>query len=179
MSLRYQILDQKMWTVKPLYSKRFKTITTIAFKFFIAIIHQEVLQMWVPICSLFFFFVSKWNHTCCIKIREDYVTCQHKWTHIKKPLTSQDPILRTEPGKLEAFNFSEALAVPLCWTSLALPACTSFIWIKSTREGLFFSRKPNGLGSSRKPCWDDCWLDTLPPSVLQCCMTPWENTIYD
>ena len=79
-----------------------------------------------------------------------------------KFFTSQLPILKTFAGKFEAFIRSPAVGAPdltsffmgvsetlLCpsncsWADLSW----SLHWIRSTRDRLFLSRRPNGLGPS-------------------------------
>lgn len=77
--------------------------------------------------------------------------------------TSQHPILKTEAAKFEAFNLSVEIEVAVHFASFFFSVLTfppgaaatgaelfwdSLIWIKSNKDGLFFSRKPKGLGSS-------------------------------
>lgn len=78
-------------------------------------------------------------------------------------ITSQDPILRSEPEKFDAFSLSVAPEVATPRVSFLLTAvefsagvgatdealfCDSLIWIKSKRDGLFLNLRPKGLGSS-------------------------------
>ena len=75
-----------------------------------------------------------------------------------KNLTSHVPIFNIFAGKFEAFSrsgidllsFFLESSEPLLSIedSPTLDAWESLIWIKSNRDGLFFSRNPNGLGLS-------------------------------
>ena len=94
-------------------------------------------------------FTTKMKSTCSCKNR--------------KFLTSQLPIFKIFAWKFEAFIRSPAVEA-LDFTSFFLvvsevllhtPNCSpadfaweSLIWIRSSRDGLFLSRRPNGLGSS-------------------------------
>lgn len=105
--------------------------------------------------------ILKWNRK--ISPKENYsqiIKSQH--TKVMA-ITSQDPILRSEPEKFDAFSLSVAAEVDARLVSWSLTAvgfsgaeaatrealfCASFIVIKSNKDGVFFNFRPKGLGSS-------------------------------
>lgn len=106
----------------------------------------------------------------CILKRNRKISQKENYSQIIKlqhtkfmAITSQDPILRSEPEKFDAFSLSVAAEVDAPLVSWLFTAvgfsgaegameealfCDSLIVIKSNKDGLFLNLRPKGLGSS-------------------------------